>query len=49
MAEAEKYVFKVSCGGFILHWEYYMTCVDWLKKKVSSIVYFSLKTDEMSF
>lgn len=48
MAEAEKYVFKVSCDGFILHWEYYMTCTP-TKKKVSCIVYFSLKTDEMSF
>lgn len=32
-AEPERYVFKASCGGFILQWEHYMTRVDQLNKK----------------
>lgn len=43
MAEAEKYIFKASCGGFLLQWEYGVThVID--SKKQPSIVVFLLKT-----
>lgn len=48
MGEAEKCIFNLSCGGFILHWEYRLTCADWLKKTSLSIL-FAENCDEMSF
>lgn len=47
MGEAEKCNSNISCGGFILHWEYHMTCADWLKKTSPSIL-FAENCDEMS-